>query len=154
MATGRRRWSALVRRSVVDRTSRSEPTRCHTSICFDPMGSASPVQRSSTAQTASGGAAESACLRLWMNDDETCDRRGSEPNQASRDLTAFPGVSAVDSCPLTLGKTVTLHAYQGGVTQAVVVPPSDVRRKSVELRRMGWTVIRADTVSQRTDAVA
>ena len=89
------------------------------------MGSAFPVQNSSAVRS--------------------CAAEAADPER--RRLPDFPGVSFADQCPLSVRQTVSLHAYQGGVTQVVQVPPSDVRRKCLELRRMGWTVIRTDAAA-------
>ena len=75
----------------------------------------------------------------------SCGAEAADPER--RRQPDFPGMSVADQCPLSVRQTVSLHAYQGGVTQVVQVPPSDLRRKSLELRRMGWTVIRTDAVA-------
>ena len=86
------------------------------------MGSAFPVQNSAAGRV--------------------CGAEASDPERSR--FPDFSGVSVAGQCPLSVRQTVSLHAYQGGVTQVVQVPPSDVRGKSLELRRMGWTVIRTE----------
>ena len=77
----------------MDRTFLREQARCHTPICFHPMGSASRVQRSSTAQPVSRVAAESVCLRFWMNGcSQVVHVSASSASRYRRDLLATGAV--------------------------------------------------------------